>query len=429
MTDQKTLRLGIAGLGNVGVGLVKLVQNQTNLRLAGNLEISAVSARNKTRDRGIDISGYGWEDDPVKLATSDDIDVYVELVGGSDGPALVSIEEALKAGKHVVTANKAVIAEHGASLARLAEENNVHLLFDAAVAGGVPIVRVLRDSLSGIEVERVSGILNGTCNYILSEMLTTGQEYSPVLAEAQKLGYAEADPYLDVSGMDAAHKALILSVIAFGVKPDFSKVRVSGVDEIDSLDISLADKMGYRIRLVAEASKSGDGVRCSVAPALYKQDHALAQITGPTNAIMVEGEPVGSVTMAGPGAGEGPTASAVMGDITRVFQGPATPPFGTSTNKFEDRLIQSVGEGPSSVWFIRTRLSDKSGALAELSKAFASCDVSIDQMHQDSSAGESAAPIAIMTHPCTRKAAESAAAMIAELETCVDKPRVLRVEA
>lgn len=429
MTEQKTLRLGIAGLGNVGVGLVKLVADQKALRLPGSLEIAAVSARSKTRERGIDLTGFGWEDDPVKLAQSDDIDVFVELIGGSDGPARVSIVAALKAGKHVVTANKAVVAEHGEELARLAEENNVHLLFDAAVAGAVPIVRVIRDSLSSVNVSRVSGILNGTCNYILSEMLTSGQEYTPVLAEAQKLGYAESDPYLDVSGMDTAHKALILSVIAFGAKPDFSKVLVSGVDEIDGLDISLADKMGYRIRLVAEAVKDVSGVRCNVAPALYKVDHPLAQITGPTNAAMVEGEPVGSITMAGPGAGEGPTASAVMGDIARVFQGPATPPFGTPVAELNQRMVHSVGEGPSSTWFIRTRLSDKSGALAELSKAFAFCEVSIDQMHQDSSAGDLAAPIAIMTHPCTRKAAEAAAAMVAELDSCVDKPRVLRVEA
>jgi len=429
MLEKKTLRLGIAGLGNVGVGLVKLVQGQQELRLAGNLEISAVSARSKTRDRGIDVSGYGWEDDPVKLATSDDVDVFVELIGGSDGPARASIEAALRAGKHVVTANKAVIAEHGALLAELAEENNVHLLFDAAVAGGVPIVRVLRDSLSSVDVQRVSGILNGTCNYILTEMLATGQEYTPVLADAQKLGYAEADPYLDVSGMDAAHKALILSVIAFGAKPDFSKVRVSGVDQIDGLDIKFADKMGYRIRLVTESTKNESGVRCSVAPALFKVDHPLAQISGPTNAIMVEGDPVGSVTMAGPGAGEGPTASAVMGDITRIFQGPATPPFGTSVSELNAEMIQSSGENTQSVWFIRTKLSDKSGALAELSKAFALCEVSVDQMHQDSSAGEAAAPIAIMTHPCTRKAAEAAASMIEELDACVDKPRVLRVEA
>ncbi|ACT59550.1 homoserine dehydrogenase [Hirschia baltica] len=429
MTEQNKLRIGIAGLGNVGVGLVKLVNDQESLRLPGEMVISAVSARSKTRDRGIDLSGIRWEDDPVKLAISDDIDVYVELIGGSDGPARLSIEAALKAGKHVVTANKAVVAEHGEELARLAEENNVHLLFDAAVAGGVPIVRVIRDSLSSVNISRVSGILNGTCNYILSEMLTTGQEYSPVLAEAQKLGYAESDPYLDVSGMDAAHKALILSVLAFGAKPDFSKVLVSGVDQIDGVDILLSQKMGYRIRLVAEAVKNDSGVRCNVAPVLYKAEHPLAQITGPTNAVMVEGEPLGSVTMAGPGAGEGPTASAVMGDIARVLQGPATPPFGTPVAKLNERMVRAVGDGPETTWFIRTRLSDKSGALASLSKALAVCDVSIDQMHQDSSAGQLGAPIAIMTHPCTRKAAESAAAMVEELDTCVDKPRVLRVEA
>ncbi|MFC7290738.1 homoserine dehydrogenase [Hirschia litorea] len=429
MTEQKTLRLGIAGLGNVGVGLVKLVQQQDKLRLPGNLEISLVSARSRSRNRGVDLSGYGWEDDAAQLAKSDKIDVFVELMGGSDGPARHSVETAIRAGKHVVTANKALMAEHGAHLALLAEEHGVHLLFDAAVAGGVPIVRAVRDSFSGVDIHRVSGILNGTCNYILTQMLETGADYKSVLKEAQQLGYAESDPYLDVSGMDAAHKALILAVLAFGAKPDFSKVRVAGVDQIESLDIKLANKMGYRIRLVAEAVQDENGVRCHVAPALFKVDHPLAQVTGPTNAVMVEGEPVGRVTMTGPGAGEGPTASAVMGDISRILQGAVTAPFGLPVSQLEDKLYLSSGDGPRSVWFIRIRLSDKSGAMASLSNALAKCDVSIDLMQQDSSAGGDGSPIAIMTHPCARNVVESAAAIVAELEACVDKPRVLRVEA
>jgi len=429
MIEQKPLRLGVAGLGNVGVGLVKLVQGQSNLRLPGSVEITIVSARSKSRDRGVDISGYAWEDDPSALAVSDDIDVYVELIGGSDGPARHSVEEALKAGKHVVTANKALIAEHGYELAKIAEAQNVHLLFEAAVAGGVPIVRGLRDSLSSVDVNRVSGILNGTCNYILTEMLETGAEYEEVLKDAQALGYAEADPFLDVSGMDAAHKALILAVIGFGAKPDFEKVRVNGVSEISALDINLAAKMGYRIRLVAEASKAGDGVKVAVAPALFPEKHPLAQVTGPTNAVLVEGDPVGQVTMTGPGAGEGPTASAVMGDVSRLLQGPATPVFGIPAVDLKDKFVEATGDSDAKVWFLRAALSDKSGSMAALSNSLASCEVSIDELQQDSAGAGEAAPIAIVTHPCTRRAAETAVEKLLEQGVCVGAPRLLRIEA
>lgn len=429
MTDQKTLRLGVAGLGNVGAGLVKLVQGQDNLRLGGRLAISGVSARNRNRDRGVDISAYHWADDPMELATADDVDVYVELIGGADGPAKLSVEAALNAGKHVVTANKALIAEHGQELAELAEVKNCHLLFEAAVAGGIPIVRAVRDSLAGVEIERMSGILNGTCNYILSEMLSSGQPYADVLADAQRLGYAEADPFLDVSGTDAAHKAAILAAIAFGASPDFSKVSVSGVDTVEALDIQLAAKLDYRIRLVAEAERREDGVRCFVAPAMFSLSHPLAQVLGPTNAVMVEGDPVGRVTLTGPGAGEGPTASAVMGDVARVFDGPATPPFGTRASELQDKFVESTGESAKSCWFLRARLADKSGALAALSDVLASCDVSIDKLIQDSAGDTGAAPIAIVTHPCTRKAAQSAVERVGALDASVDAPQLIRIEA
>ncbi len=429
MAKKEKLRLGIAGLGNVGVGLVKLVQAQKELLLPGQLEITAVSARSRSRDRGVDISHYGWADDATDLATSDDVDVYVELIGGSDGPARRTVETALMNGKHVVTANKALIAEHGYELAQLAEANNVHLLFEAAVAGGVPIVRVIRDSLSGVNIERVSGILNGTCNYILSEMLDKGASYEEVLKEAQALGYAEADPYLDVSGMDAAHKALILACMAFGAKPDFSKVRVSGVDKIEATDINFANKLGYRIRLVAEALRLEAGVRVAVAPVLVPLGHPLAQVTGPTNAVVVEGEPVGQVTMTGPGAGEGPTASAVMGDIVRLFDGPATAPFGVPVSSLKDLFVDTSGEGLASAWFIRLKLADKSGAMAAVTNTLAACDVSIDKLLQDSAGDTAAAPAAIVTHDCKRKDAEMAVRKLTELEYCVDAPRLIRIEA
>ncbi|MEM6625648.1 MAG: homoserine dehydrogenase [Pseudomonadota bacterium] len=428
MTD-KTLKLGVAGLGNVGSGLVQLVQRQDSLRIPGRLEIACVSARNRSRDRGVDISNYAWFDDPSDLAASDDIDVFVELVGGSDGPAKKSVEIALESGKSVVTANKALIAEHGLELAARAERSDAHLLFEAAVAGGVPIVRAIRDSLAGVEVERVSGILNGTCNYILTEMLTSGAAYTDVLADAQRLGYAEADPYLDVSGMDAAHKIVILAAMAFKAKPDFSKVSVAGVDQIDALDISLADRLGYRVRLIAEAKFANGGVSCGVSPVLFPVNHPLAQVGGPLNAVLVDGDPVGRLTFTGPGAGAGPTASAVLGDIARLFHGPATAPFGVAASTLVDRFIASSDGGAPSAYFIRARLTDKSGAMAALSDALASSGVSIDTLHQDSGGESGAAPIALVTHPCSRTEAEAAVKKAKALDASVDAPQLIRIEA
>ena len=426
---SEKLRLGVAGLGSVGVGLVKLVQEQSELRIGAPIEIVGVSARSRSRERGVDISTYRWCDDAMDLATADDIDIYVELIGGSDGPAKHTVETALKSGKHVVTANKALIAEHGLELAQLAEDNGRHLLFEAAVAGGIPIVRSIRDSLSGVRVQRVSGILNGTCNYILTEMLATGSPYEEVVKDAQRLGYAEADPWLDVSGMDAAHKIAILASIAFGAEPDFSKVRVRGVDNITDQDIQLSAKLGYRIRLVADASKYNGHVRCYTAPTLYPLDHPLSQVMGPTNAVVVEGDPVGTLTFTGPGAGRGPTASAVMGDIARLSQGEASPPFGLSSNELQPMFAEPTGEGMVSRWFIRTNLEDKSGTLAQLSDTLAHEGVSIDKLIQDSAGESGVAPIAIVTHACTRKTAETAIDRIAKLAVSVDAPQLIRIEA
>ncbi|MEN8877259.1 MAG: homoserine dehydrogenase, partial [Hyphomonas sp.] len=309
------LRIGIAGLGHVGCGLIELVERQERLRIPGKIEIAGVSARSQSRNRPVDTSKYRWFDDAATLAEDPEVDVFVELIGGSDGPAKFAVEEALKAGKPVVTANKALMAKHGMALAKLAEEKQVDLLFEAAVAGGIPVVRVLRDSLAGVEIKRVAGILNGTCNFLTTEMLATGRAYDEVLAEAQKLGYAEADPTLDVSGMDAAHKAAILSAIAFSADLDFSKVEVSGVDGVELLDLRLADRLGLRIKLIAEGVLTDEGVVCRVEPMALPVSHPLARIDGSLNTVRIEGDPVGAVTLTGPGAGAGPTASAVMGDV------------------------------------------------------------------------------------------------------------------
>ncbi len=424
---MKTLRVAIAGLGNVGEGLVDLIQRQHEARLPGRIEIVGISARNRSRARGVDVSGYTWFDDPVALARLSEADVFIELIGGSDGPAKLSVEAALASGKPVVTANKALIAEHGPALSRMAETAGVDLLFEAAVAGAIPVVRVLRDSLSGIAVQRVTGILNGTCNYLLTEMLEAGRAYADVLADAQRLGYAEADPFLDVSGTDAAHKIAILSAIAFSADLDFSQVSVRGVDRLDLLDLQLADRLGYRIKLIAEGRLVPGGVACSVAPRALPRDHPLANVNGSLNTARIEAEALDQLILTGRGAGSGPTASAVMGDISNLFEGSPRPAFGRAPGHAERRFVPP-DEAQVAPWFMRVRLSDQRGALAALSEALAEANVSVDKLVQDS-AQDGAAPVAIATHPCAYSEIEAARRAISALATSIGEPHLIVIES
>lgn len=421
------LRIGIAGLGHVGCGLIELVQRQDRLRLPGRVEIAGVSARSQSRNRPVNTDGYTWFDDAATLAEDPNVDVFVELVGGSDGPAKFAVESALRAGKHVVTANKALIAKHGNMLAALAAEKQVDLLFEAAVAGGIPVVRVLRDSLAGTEVTRVSGILNGTCNFITSTMLETGRSYEDVLEEAQKRGYAEADPTLDVSGMDAAHKAAILSAIAFSADLDFSKVSVRGIEEIGLLDLRLADRLGFRIKLIAEGVLTPAGVVCRVEPMALPLGHALSRIDGSLNSVRVEGDPLGAVVLTGPGAGSGPTASAVMGDVAKLFRPAIRNAFGRAQHHVAQPFVTG-GQEEVSPFFLRVRLTDKPGTLAALTEALAEEGVSVDKLLQDSADETGASPVAVVTHRCPRRQILSAIARIEALGVTVEAPRLIRIE-
>ena len=422
-----TIRIGIAGLGTVGCGLLQAIEKQAELRLPGKISVNGVTSRTKDRERPVDISTYKWVDDPVSLARDPDIDVFVELIGGSEGVAKDSVVAAMTSGKPVVTANKALMAMYGSELSRVAEENGVDLLFEAAVAGGVPVVRALRDSLSGVRVSRVSGILNGTCNYLTTQMLDTERDYDVVLAEAQALGYAESDPELDVSGMDAAHKIAILSSIAFSAPIDFSKVDVSGVDALTLVDLQCAHRLGLTIKLIAEGLKTPNGVICRVEPKAMPHDHPLARVNGSLNTVRVEGDALGAVSFTGPGAGAGPTASAVMGDISKLFRPGVRSPFGRAAHHSEHSFVAQSGD-EASPWFLRCFLADQSGALAGLSDAFARADVSIDRMLQDSAGRDNLAAIAVLTHACSRDDVLRLVANLHALETIHGTPRFVRIE-
>jgi len=420
-------RLGVAGLGTVGAGLLNFIAERPDFAPAGGrVVVTGVSARSRSRPRPVDISNLTWFDDPVALATSPETDVYVELIGGADGTAKASVEAALKAGKPVVTANKALIAEHGGDLARLAEANGVPLLFEAAVMGGVPAVKFMREAMVGDDVQSLAGILNGTCNYILSEMETTGRAFADVLADAQRLGYAEADPTMDVGGYDAAHKVTILAALAFGYAPNFSAAQVEGIDQLDLLDIKLAHDLGYRVKLIASAKLGADGVRVQVHPSLVPLDHPLAQAGGALNALFVESKRIGRIFLQGPGAGAGPTAAAVAADIADVMTGMVRPVFQKPAASLEqygrvdpsDTLVRA---------YLRFMVKDEPGVIAAVSESLAEAGVSIESFLQKPAGQTDGVPIVMTTHSVAESVLAAAIDQIAGLPTVLDRPRLLRI--
>jgi homoserine dehydrogenase len=422
------LRLGIAGLGTVGTGLVRIVQNHGDMlerRSGRRIEIVAVSARSRTRNRGVDISSYEWEDDPVALARRGDIDLVVELMGGENGPAKALTEAAIDAGKHIVTANKALLAIHGQALAEAAEAAAVALRFEAAVAGGIPVIKALTEGLAGNRITRVKGVMNGTCNYILTRMEDAGLPYETVFEEANQLGYLEADPTLDVGGIDAAHKLTLLSAIAFGVRPDFDAIALEGIERISIEDIRAAADLGLRIKLLGVAQMTGRGLEQSMTPCLVPADSPLGQLKGGTNMVVIEGDSVQQVVLRGPGAGEGPTASAVMGDIMDIARGFRLPVFGQPASTLEAAVsAKAMGSKP---WYLRMGLLDKPGALAKVAEALGNAGVSINRMrqygHQDTRA-----PVLIITHKTTRDAIDHAIALSVKTGVVIGDPVALAIE-
>jgi homoserine dehydrogenase len=391
------------------------------------IAVTAVSARDRTRDRGIALGGLRWFDDPIGMASDPGIDVIVEVIGGSDGPARAMVEAALSAGKAVVTANKALVAVHGAELAALSERTGSTLAFEAAVAGGIPVIKALREGLAGNRISRVAGILNGTCNYILTVMRERGREFADVLADAQKLGYAEADPAFDIDGIDAAHKLAILAALAFGRPVAFDAVHVEGIRSISAVDIAFATELGYRIKLLGIARHTEAGISARVHPCMVPQAAPIARVDGVFNAVVAEGDFVGRVMLEGRGAGAGPTASAVVADIIDIARGRATPVWGAGSGALSSMPSVSM-DSHVGAYYLRLMVVDRPGVIADVTAALRDAGVSMGSMLQRGRAPGEAVPVVIVTHETRESAMLSAIARIAGLDSVLETPALIRIE-
>lgn len=438
---QKPLTLGIAGLGNVGAGLLELLRVHKDRfaeRAGRPIEIAGISARSRDKSRCIDTAGLRWFDDPVALAKEPGIDVFVELIGGSDGIAKQAVEAALGAGKHVVTANKALLAKHGVALAKLAEENGLALNFEAAVAGGIPVIKTLRESLAVNEVRRVYGILNGTCNYILSSMTDQDRSFSEALMEAQELGYAEADPTFDIGGFDTAHKLAILASLAFGTEINFEQIYVEGIQSITEADIDAANDMGYCIKLLGVASRTESGIEARVNPAMVPEESAIAEVWGATNAVAIDADFCSSLLLIGPGAGGRATASSVAADILDIARGAVMPPLVTPAKRLKPYTKSKLG-AHHGAYYVRLSVFDQPGAMAAIAKRMGDRNVSIESIVQRrpraappgmATRHKPGAPalVVIITHETTEEAIRDAVNAIEQDGKVSERPQVIRIE-
>ena len=432
--NRLPLRIALAGLGTVGAGVIRLIEANAALiaRRAGRpIVVSVVSARDRGKKRGVDIARYAWEDDMVILGERDDVDVVVELVGGSDGSALACARTTIEAGKALVTANKAMIAHHGLKLAEMAEAAKVALKFEAAVAGGIPVIKGLREGAAANEIERVYGILNGTCNYILSTMEDTGRSFDDVLAEAQAKGYAEADPAFDIEGTDAAHKLSILAAISYGARIDFASVETAGIARILAADIAQADALGYVIRLIgmAEEDRTGASPRLfqRVQPHLVPFDHPLAHVDGATNAVVAEGNFSGRLLFQGAGAGDGPTASAVVADLIDIARGEIGCPFSVPVAELAAMEPAPSGHRRGRA-YMRFTVADRPGVLAEIAAAMRDAGVSIESLIQKGRADAGGEVLlAIVTHEGPESAVSEALRMLEGSESLTAPPLVMQI--
>ena len=432
------LRIGVAGLGNVGATLVRIIQKdgeELTRKLGRKIEVTAVCARSRSRDRGIDASGLEWFDDPVALAKSDGIDLFVELIGGEDGPALAAVKAALEIGRPVVTANKALLARHGVNLARMAEESGAQLGFEAAVAGGIPVIKTLREGLGSAKIARVYGIMNGTCNYILTRMGNEGISFAECLKDAQKLGYAEADPTFDVGGFDTAHKLAILASLCFGCEIAPDEIFVEGIETISQADIKVAGDLGYKIKLLGIAQRSADGIEQRVHPTLVPKTSAIAGVDGVLNAISLETDHVHELLLAGPGAGGPPTASSVLSDILDIARGTRVPPLGVPSAELTP-YKQAPMRAHNGGYYIRLNAKDVPGALAAIASRMGAAGISLESVIQrpDLRVSDDAAEtgktrtVVLITHSTMEATVREALAQIAGDGFIVGEPQLIRIE-
>ncbi len=429
MTDP--LHIAIAGLGTVGAGTLSLLHSHADLiaeRAGRQVAVTGVSARDRHKDRGVDLSNIPWFDDPVAMAASEGVDIVVELIGGSDGPAKAVVETALDGGRHVVTANKALLAHHGTALARRAEAGGASLAYEAAVAGGIPVIKCLREGLAGNRIDGIYGILNGTCNYILTTMRETGREFDAVLKEAQELGYAEADPGFDIDGIDAAHKLAILTALAFGCEIDLDGVHVEGIRNISSLDLAFADELGLRIKLLGLARRTNGVIEQRVHPCMVPKDAPIASVEGVYNAVVAVGDFVDSIVAEGRGAGAGPTASAVVADLIDLARGVRIPTFAVPAAKLA-KLPSQAMEQHIGCYYFRLMCVDRPGVIADVAAALRDEEISVESIVQRGRAPGEAVPVVLTTHETQEAAMQRALARIDALNTVVEPPRLIRIEA
>jgi homoserine dehydrogenase len=434
------LKVGLAGLGTVGATVVRLIARQRDAlaaRCGRPIEVVAVTARSRAKDRGVDLAHLRWVDDPVALAKDPGIDVFVELIGGEGDPAKGAVEAALAAGKSVVTANKALLARHGVALAALAERHHVALNFEAAVGGAIPIIKTLREGLVGNALARVYGILNGTCNYILTRMEQEELTFAECLKDAQRLGYAEADPSFDVDGHDTAQKLAILASLSFGIKVDPDAVYVEGISTITPEDLDAADELGYRIKLLGVAVATPAGIEQRVHPTMVPKDSAIAQVMGVTNAVTIDPDPINEITLVGPGAGGEATASAVVSDIGDIARGVRTPPFGRPSAHLavSPKAPMQRHEGG---YYIRMLAVDRPGTAATIATRLAERQISLESIVQrhpggrphggDDPADAQPVPVILITYATTEDAVRQAIDAVVRDGVIVGKPQLIRIE-
>jgi homoserine dehydrogenase len=430
------LKVGIAGLGTVGAEVVRLIENESrtlSARCGRGVRVVAVTARSKAKKRGVDLRGIEWAKNPQALAEDPNIDCFVELMGGAGDPAFSAIEAALKSGKSVVTANKALIARHGLRLAHAAENHGGALNFEAAVGAAIPVIKTLREGLAGTGINRVYGILNGTCNYILTRMEQEGLSFAECLKDAQRLGYAEADPSFDVDGHDTAQKLAILASLAFGTKIAQSAVYVEGISSIAPEDLRAAEELGYRVKLLGVAVRTAKGIEQRVHPTMVPKSTSIAQVMGVTNAVTIDGEGIPPITLVGPGAGGAATASAVVADIADIARGVRVNPFGRPVERLR-ATSKAPMERHEGGYYIRLMARDLTGTAATIATRLAEQKISIESIVQrhpngaDAAGNTSRVPVILITYATHEDAVYRALEAVQRDKVISGRPQVIRIE-